>query len=256
MKKTFILLSTLMLLAACDGNINSSSSGSNAISSSATTSTESINSSTSTSSSATTSSESVETAPDLAAAISALGEKFVIRYTNSQKSADSMLYFTGKSVFIQNDSTMTELTDYEFEWWVETTREPGILDQCSFEASEWFWYGESQTYGNVASNANTLNASLFKYESSTSTFVYLGDYANALTTFEMLVGLNKKNDFVNLDFSKVEIKLSDDNSIIDTISISGNDKYGDKEAVTINLKFSAFTQLPFGLSDEKPIESV
>lgn len=249
MKKILVVLSVFMLLTACNDNTSGSLSNSESapISNSLESATPSLEPST-----------SVSVTPDLAAAINALGDAFVIHYTNTQNDSDSMIFCTGKSVFTQNDSTATEVSLDVDEWWVPVVSEPNVLSQCTFGTyGDNVWYMTYETldsYSDVASNANSLDASLFEYDSVENVFNSISS-ANTFETVQMLASLNKKNDFLNLDFTNIAISLSNDNSIVETIVIKANNKFGDKEEVTISLEFSAYTELPFSLSDDAPIEA-
>lgn len=278
MKKLLLTLSVFMLFTACNDNKESSQS----YVSSSESSTSSVESSTETSESSIEESSSVEESvssiessvssiessieesssvlvvPDLASAIQALGDSFVIHYTNTQKESDSLIFCTGKSVFTQNDSTATALSLDVDNWWVTVASDTSVLSECTFGTyGEDVWYLTYETadsYSDVSSSASSLDASLFEFDSEADVFNSISS-ANTLETVQMLASFNKKNDFVNLDFTNIAIKLAEDNSIVKSIVISANNQFGDKEEVTISLEFSAYTGLPFSLSDETPIEA-
>lgn len=298
MKKFLLTLSTLsifMLITACNNTSSSQSVSTPSIESSVETSvSSSVESSTessvetsvsssdeSSSESVTSSSESSMTSsvessvsssvesssedsspvvitPDLNAAIQALGNSFVIHYTNTQKESDSMIFCTGKSVFTQNDSSATEVSLDVDEWWVPVASDPNVLSQCTFGTyGENVWYLTYEileSYSDVASSVSSLDASLFEFDSEKNVFNSIPS-ANTFETVQMLASLNKKNDFLNLDFTNIAITLSEDNSIVKNIVINANNQNGDKEEVTISLEFSEYTGLPFSLSDETPIEA-
>lgn len=271
MKKFFVFLAAAMLLASCNDNTSTSDSISDApsasnsaeISASAPSVSEEPSLSPSVSEAPSVppsaSVEPTPEVPDLAAAIEALGDAFVIHYTNTNGNKDSMIYCTGKSVFTQNDSSKTEVTMDMDEWWVETTENPGQLSQCTWATyGEQVWYltyEVKDSYSEVASNASSLDASLFTFDSENNLFNY-SESKNIQGVVEMLAGLYMKNDFANLDYSNVAIKLSEDNSIVDTITVTAKEALGNKNDVTIEMTFSEYTALPFGLSDAEPIEAM
>jgi len=261
MKKFFVFLSVAMLLASCDNNTSTSDSISDApsASNSAETSASAPSVSEAPSLPPSTSEEPTPEVPDLAAAIEALGDAFVIHYTNTNGNKDSMIYCTGKSVFTQDDSSKTEVTMDMDQWWVEVVSDPGVLNQCTWVSGDNVWflaYNTKDTYSEAASNASSLDASLFTFDSENNLFNYSGS-ENIQGVVDMLAGVDKKYDFANLDYTNgnVTIKLSEDNSIVDTITVTAKDKFGDKNDVTIEITFSEYTALPFGLSDAEPIEA-
>lgn len=194
--------------------------------------------------------------PDLTKAIAALGETYVIHYQNNNISAgegdDSMIYISEKSIYVQYDSSTTDINQYYDYWYIETTAQPGVLTPCYYDGA---WYDsleDAKPLEEFTSSIHSFNITGFSYNEIEKVFIYEGD--NILNRVEMLATFNKKNLFLNIDFSRITLSLSEDETILQEIRIQGVNP--DKEDVTISLTFSSFTSLPFGLSDELPIEAL
>lgn len=256
MKKSFAILSLALLLCSCNSNTSTSTSTSESMPD--TTPSVSVPDTTSPDSSnisLDSTLESVEQAPNLASAIQALGNSFVINYVNTSNNDNNIIYVTGKSVFIQYDPSASELSSYTDIWLVETTKYEGAILECDYEDDAWYdtWnLSGLDTYDDVTSNVTSLDASIFSFNSESDVFYYNG--SDIKEKFNMIATLNKKNDFENIVFSGVTITLSEDNSIVREIVVSGTNTSSNE--ITITLTFSEYTALPFGLSDDEPIEAL
>ncbi len=194
--------------------------------------------------------------PDLAKAMEALGDAYVIHYQNSNISAgegdDSMIYISEKSIYVQYDSSTTEINDFYDYWYVETTAQPGVLTPCYYDGAWYDSFEEAKPLEDFTSNIHSFDIVGFSYNETEKVFFYEGD--DIFKRVEMLATFNKKNLFLNIDYSRITLSLSEDESILQEIRIQGGNKV--QEDVTISLTFSSFTSLPFGLSDAHPIEAL
>ncbi len=172
----------------------------------------------------------------LSNAFASLGNSYVFDYNDGDY--DYKVYFTGRSIYLQTEFDVEE-PGYGDLWFNDFTYEVGTLYSLYYDYGSWCDdYSLDGTYDELDSNISSLSGVLFDYDNGT----YTSKEGYGSIIAENIIFKAKENDVLYYYDFTVSITLTNEDKL-DTIIMTS-------EYITITIKVSEYTSLPFGLVDE------
>lgn len=180
----------------------------------------------------------------LSAAIESLGNTFVIDYVNNKNSKHHKVYYTGKSVFFQDDYQAKKISEYYDYWWntIQGKEDNKLhkLTYYSYGGGSWDdAYETYDSYDVALPKFNSVASALYTYDKSAQTYTLPSTYAEEAAKF--FVPKMYTTDVSNSEGLTITIGISE--SKLNNIKLKS-------DAVDIEMSFSAFDKLPFDIKDE------